>query len=697
MPGLIKRSVTRATATWLTCALICVCLNVQARAQADGATKPPSAEPAKSPAKPSVFDLPRIQANQAAVRRAVAQLFARGDYQNAAKVLRQAIARVPNDPQNHYNLACALSRLRQTNPALDSLDRAVDLGFRNAAHIQQDNDLAPLRTHKRFKAIVQKATEPLADNPAKWNYKLTPGPIADGQVLVTEQNTAWNARLGLFVVLINLDPKATADKPIVNGMGQAGKLLQQWYKQGTAAGNHGDFYDNHDTEHSNMNFKAFGQLTRIEYSDAAKQRRLHHGLQRHFLFNGVTIGNSSTALTRGPYWRCQGRYALTQPRGAGILYLHYVRNHIYFYPEHRDHDPGHNGKGEKDKGYGDVFPANTPYLILSQGSSGSDRAFMNAVAATLAAFRPEVKQRLKKAGLIAPTVQMILRMSNKTVAQPKDYLTGKAHPTVFDGKQLDVVKMVTMAQKIKADALPPFAALKVVEEDEPMVGRDYFDIAAREKLLTTPCAIGRIVKSSKYMRRMVISAEASKDITEKPLTYHWKVLRGDADRIQIKKLNKAGSVVELLVPYHERGPVTPGSKMESNRVDIGAFVHNGVHYSAPAFISFYYLDNEKREYDAQKRIKSVDYTDPQVGGNYVDPMLDLKKDWRDEYQYNAGKLIGWTRIRKNQRQQFTAEGKLIVRTNAQGKPTATATVRYVAQQRDKKAPVLVQQVVGAKR
>jgi hypothetical protein len=42
--------------------------------------------------------------------------------------------------------------------------------------------------------------------------------------------------------------------------------------------------------------------------------------------------------------------------------------------------------------------------------------------------------------------------------------------------------------------------------------------------------------------------------------------------------------------------VNDGAGMASNRVDIGVFVHNGVYYSPPAFITFYSLDSEARTY-----------------------------------------------------------------------------------------------------
>ena len=293
---------------------------------------------------------------------------------------------------------------------------------------------------------------------------------------------------------------------------------------------------------------------------------------QHKLLPHVTFGNSSTSapVTMGG---SNIRMYMVHPRGVPFLYDEYRGNNLYMYPGHHDHHPGHNGRPQF---YGDVFPANTPYLIGSQGSSGTDQPFMRAIPFTLAAFRPEVKKKLVETGLLMPTVQMIFRASNKNLKTPDEYLTGKAHPTIFEGSNVDDLKMVNMAHDLTLDKLPPMVQMKVVEEDEPVDGKDYFEAGKSEKLFDTPCAIARIVRGPAHVRRLVVSAEASFDANKKPLSYKWVVLRGDASRIQIKPKNDAGSVVELLVPYHDRR-VIPDSpqKIESNRVDIGLFVSNG--------------------------------------------------------------------------------------------------------------------------
>jgi hypothetical protein len=657
------------------CAAVYVLTMLVGLAGVLGADPPPAAAPA---AQPSVFDLPMLKALHVVTEGAVAEFFARGEYEKAAKLLEQAVQRIPQDFNAHYNLACALGRLGKNEEAIVHLQKAVELGFRDAKHIEGDEDLATLRKDPRFAAALKKAAEPLTTRPEGWKYKVEAAEAKDGQVVVAAGNTAWDTRLSIFRSFFKIDKEAAAAKPIAEGYGKAGDLLRQWSKEGTAAGNTGDLYDNHDNGHSRMNVKSFPQLTQIMFSPEAQKRQLHNGLQRFFLYNGVCLGNSSTALTSGPMWRCQGRLAVTQPGAPLHLYLQYVGSHLYLYPVHVDNNPGHNGAG--GKGYGDCLPANTPYLILSQGSSGSDIVFLDALAATLAALRPEVKRELAASGTLMPALQMIFRMSNRVVAKPEDYLTGKAHPTAFEGSQVDAEKMVALAHGITSPDLPPMVQIKVLEEDQPVPGRDYFDVAPRERLFDTPCAVARIVKSTKYERRMVVSAEGSKDLHGKPLQYHWVVLRGDEEKIHIRKLNAEGSQAELRVGYHPRRPIAPGSPRESNRVDIGVFVHNGVYYSAPAFVCFYTLDNEKREYDPERRIRVVDYTDPEVRDNYVDPILDFRKDWRDEYHYaDGGALLGWTRIRDPKREEFTAEGQLVVEKEAPGRPAKTVAVRYVSQ------------------
>jgi len=398
------------------------------------------------------------------------------------------------------------------------------------------------------------------------------------------------------------EPARKADKPITADRGPVGKLLEKWYAEGTAAGNIGDLYDNRDREHSELNRTPYPQLAKWQYTPVELQQRqdwaLFGGLRP-----GIVFGNSSTSA--GAH---QGgsnpRRAYTHARGLEVLYRQYRGNNLYMYPEHRDHDPGHNGVND---GYGDLYPTNTPFVIISQGSSGSDQPFMRAIPFTLAAFRPEVKKKLAETGLLMPTVQMILRMSGKQLTEPSQYLTGKAHPTVFEGSNVNDLKMVEMAHEITLEDLPPIALLKVQEEETPVDGRDFFEPGATEKHVDTPVVVARIFRGKQQTRRMLVSAEESLDVNKRPLTWHWVVLRGDPRAVTITPKNEAGSVAEIKVGWHDRLPIAKDSPIESNRVDIGVFAHNGKYYSAPSFITWYFLDHEDRHYRGDGKIKEIGY------------------------------------------------------------------------------------------
>jgi Flp pilus assembly protein TadD len=78
-----------------------------------------------------------------------------GHYDRGLTVDRQLVRLVPDNPTAHYNLACSLARLERAVEALDSLERAVELGFADAEFMQSDEDLASLRAEERFRSLVR--------------------------------------------------------------------------------------------------------------------------------------------------------------------------------------------------------------------------------------------------------------------------------------------------------------------------------------------------------------------------------------------------------------------------------------------------------------------------------------------------------------------------------------------------------------
>ena len=426
--------------------------------------------------------------------------------------------------------------------------------------------------------------------------------IAAGLLVLIFSGDRSEALQGKNDARANENEKDVRKQPIAPVGSEIGNMLRGWYGSRNAAGNIGDYYDNRDSGHSQLDLRRHPQLQQIIYTEAQIKSRSNRGRQMRVLPN-VVFGNSSTSYSvTGGGSNPRGHYINSS--GVNLLYRQYTGNNLYIYPEHVDYDPGHNGIGG---GYGDLYPINTPYLIISQGSSGSDYPFMQAVAYTLAAFRPDVKEKLKESWLLMPTVQMLLRISGHRVASNADYLTGKAHPPVFQGYEINERKMVEAAHGITLSNLPPIARIRAVNEDTAVLGRDYFEPGISEKLADTPIVIGRIFRGSAGTRKITINASESRDLNEKPLKFFWSVLQGDASRIKISHLNPEQSIAEITVPHFDRFPVDGMPGLETNRVDIGVFVHNGAYYSPPAFLTFYMLDSEDRTYASDGKVVDIGY------------------------------------------------------------------------------------------
>ncbi len=620
----------------------------------------------------NVFEMPQVYPKHLQLQQALIQSMRAGKTDEMERISRAGVALLPTDPTWQYNLACALAYRADKSESLAALDRAIDLGFRDYKVIRDDSDLKQLASQPRFTELLKKA-QGLFGKAVEGSVTVSPALVFMGvPAEVTASNTVWNFDLGCFKTLFALNKadlkRMSAYVPDYHG--PAAKVIREWMKEETASGNFGDLYVNRDECHSTLAVTNFPGLTPVVYSAEARQYKVHTSLP-NTLFDYPVIGNCSMSLTSGPFWRSLPRAIVSDQYQPIIAFELYSGNQCWFYPEHKDFDPE----------TGDLFPANTPYWVISQGSSFTDKPFMEAFAATFAAFLPETKRRLIERKMLAPTVQMIFRSTQRTVRKPEDYLTGAAHPVVFDVANLDVESMVKMAHGLRPDEIPPLVALRTLKDAQPEMGLDYFDLRP-EGLFDTPFSIARVVRGVARERRMAVEALATTN--QRDLKFQWVVLQGDAKKIVIKPLNANASQVELAVTYHgvyrQVGSDGLPMPMSSSRVDIGCFVKSGSYYSPPAFVSFYYLPNEARVYRDDGQILSVDYAN--AAHRYVDPVLTMQKSWKDLYEYDPqGHLIGWYRTRvSGQPEHFTHKGHKVLETDKQSRPVKACAVQYMPRQ-----------------
>ena len=238
-------------------------------------------------------------------------------------------------------------------------------------------------------------------------------------VLVRMMSLAIRTGLPCLVMFLALN----AGAQITTRTDEVGKLLNDWHQAGTAAGLADITYENRDGQHSPLETARYPQL-KIFRPDAKSGPPTGPSVALRLQ---AMVGNCSMSAPADKGGSLPRLYQV-DPQGQRFLMMQYLANNLMIYPEHQDHDIGGNGVG----GYGDLYPSNNVCTLISQGSSGSDQPFLNAVLTTIAAFPPDTQRLLVQKRVLMPAVQSIFRQSNRQVKTEADYYTAAAHPIVFD-------------------------------------------------------------------------------------------------------------------------------------------------------------------------------------------------------------------------------------------------------------------------
>ena len=249
-------------------------------------------------AQTNVFDMPALFPRHLQLAQSFRNQLRSGDYAALERICREGVACLPDDPTWRYNLACMLARQSRHKEALDELEKAVELGFRDTRAIAADSDLATLRRLNRFSKLLDRARS-LGNQPPPGKPATAPI-MAAGEAPVTVSNTTWHLDIGQFQTFFTFPPREPlTTNRMVQLPGPAGDAIRAWQAEGTAAGNAGDLYDNRDEGHSRLRLAAFPEMTPIVYSEAAIRANVHSG-HTLFTFMGTPVlGNSSIAIREG--------------------------------------------------------------------------------------------------------------------------------------------------------------------------------------------------------------------------------------------------------------------------------------------------------------------------------------------------------------------------------------------------------------
>ncbi len=521
----------------------------------------------------SVWDYPSRQHRHEELRGEFIRASANADYSACEKAARAGTELLPDDPTWRYNLACSEARLGRMETAFDDLEKAIRLGFRDAETIGSDPDFIEYRNERRFKDAVDLAVRmkgeriflgPLAVVPAKGK---TGGSLALGA-----QNLSWDFESGCFSAVMELE-------------------------KGEDGPNAGDIYFNRDGGHSVLAVTNFPGLARVRFDSVGRERGMDLDLP-NVIFPCPVFGNSSRALTSGPYWRSLPRAAVTMYAAKlPLMYRFYRSNQVWVFPVCEDTPP--LGR------YGDVFASVTPYCIATVGRSWSDQYYLRAALAASGSFNKAVKAGMVHTGRLAPTIQSLLRHSLRGVETEDDYLTEKAHPTAMPPNGLDLAKLKRLSSEMKLEEIPPVAlvagvggATRTEEGKLP------------ELTYASPCAWAFVLRTDATNRTFVVKAGGSPSVNGGE--YAFGVVHGAPGAARLEKIAPDTARVTI-----DRSLVVP-----SNRVDVAVFAKSADSmWSAPAFVSFAVVDTKAPYFDPV--LAGVEA--PQPGWQKVGAKQDVEK------------------------------------------------------------------------
>jgi tetratricopeptide (TPR) repeat protein len=96
------------------------------------------------------------QPNDVRLLRLLGELYGRrGQYDRALEIDQRLVTLAPDDGVAHYNLACSLAMRGATGDAIESLGRAIELGYNDFSHLEVDPDLVNLRQMPQYQALLR--------------------------------------------------------------------------------------------------------------------------------------------------------------------------------------------------------------------------------------------------------------------------------------------------------------------------------------------------------------------------------------------------------------------------------------------------------------------------------------------------------------------------------------------------------------
>ena len=549
---------------------------------------------------------------------------------------REAISSKIDPALWYYNLSCALAMQKKDSvEVLDALEQAVAAGYNCADHAKSDSDFGQLTNDVRFLKLCESMIA--INKPDKYWYD-PPEPIVveSGKCYLSETNVCYAFDAHSYRCCLD----STNPCPIV--------------------------YLNHHAHHDAV--PCDGLIVPQFPKEAVKHRCNVGAANMHFIH--LQKESYAPAIVASNWTQEEKRMdrPMSIPAAFGTTARanremeHFIRNVIGIYTAASDY--GFDGI--------DRFIGHFPICIAHAGGAGEADKFVRLCRDVIRAMSPELRK------FAAVWTLDIIRHSQKQVNGENDYMSGVAWRPVLSFEDIDVERAISYAknQDGDADSLPPAPPLIRATFDEKGeipcidVWGDQYDYPHIAESGVSSCFVAR---GTAMAHRYEVEARNFWKWKE-PCEFVWKVLQGDGKKVRLVPLKDDRSRMRVEVDWHDVFDVElpDGRKVKSSRVDIGCFSVRKGRASLPAIISVYFSPNATREYGADGKLVSIDYTKRQLEG--FCPKLCPRGDWKDVFHWNkVGEMTGWTRYCADMNgrvttNEFTREGLMIDTRDALGRP-----------------------------
>ena len=356
------------------------------------------------------------------------------------------------------------------------------------------------------------------------------------------------------------------------------------------------WYENRDGWHANYG-GAFENTIQTSNNETAWGINLNESYA-----NGIVISNSSTA--KGPD---EDYGSNTRIPDNGKIWWYLIRELwksgvIQFFPEHADYDSL------------DWFKLNQPYVLTTQGSSGSEANEVDRCRKIVSALKPEVRRWLIDKKRVGDVVSYLLRSN-----QYSGYLDPLSHRVVVDTSDA-TQEDINLAASITLDTIPPSLKINVISDS--LQGNDTQEIWDSHTVRTDE-VVGFIRRTNAQIRTIVVELEANK-----LCQLHWIKSQG-VSAITYDNPEKTRATITIPLQGNFDVAKPDGSIIESNRVELIAVAHDGTHYSSPVFVTEYFPPETRVE---RKRMNEIIiHADNSFRLRVNENQIAMGDDWKNRY------------------------------------------------------------------